>query len=374
MRPTSKTFHIADCSEYVFERYVALGAYSPKGLYGERSPELYFAGIGGVASKGGYNCALEAYHRHKYYGGDDFLECFGGGNLDHAALAELRHLGNIIDNPVGNTVLLSEVECGDLAALVDGDAVTVNGRSGVLAGRWTVVCSNKDVLHGVPLSQLQDQNGVACDAAPAVGTALLMLTGQANKSIPVVLEDAEFVRILYDDRPRRRYRHTIALGDDFHKLALVGRALSSGAFGNLTGVGEVSMVQHLFQMHNIQQRMVPKITAVMSKFMGRPILVFPASNLQRWDTVGIASGHHSDLEQLQRLDHRGDVVPGEYAVPHMYRHVEESHSGVEQTMAREIAVQSQDLRCVPSPLLIACSPFHTQQLQCEYVCVWLYPR
>ena len=139
----------------------------------------------------------------------------------------------------------------------------------------------------------------------------------------------------------RAFEHCIKLGDDFHKLSLVDRAASFGAFGGARGVGVHSHLQLLYSRHNIHTKKASTLQAVKRDYMGKTVKKPPAPMETRWATIALASIDF--LDELENESENPDFE-GCYATPHMWKHVTDVTKNLVHEMATDIATLSMDLR------------------------------
>ena len=137
------------------------------------------------------------------------------------------------------------------------------------------------------------------------------------------------------------FKHCIKLGDDFHKLSLVDRAASFGAFGGARGVKVHSHLQLLYSRHSIHTKKASTLQAAKRNFMGRTVKKPPAPMETRWATIALASIDFLDELEMESENPRYE---GCYATPHMWKHVVDTTKNLVHDMAEDITSLSMDPR------------------------------
>jgi hypothetical protein len=122
---------------------------------------------------------------------------------------------------------------------------------------------------------------------------------------------------------QRAFEVCIKLGDDFHKLSLVDRAASNGAFGSNRGIGVHSHLQLLYDRHNIHTKKSSALAALKRDFMHKHLKKPPAPMDTRWATIGLAAIDFLDELEIESENPRWE---GCYATPDMWKFVADTQA------------------------------------------------
>jgi len=137
----------------------------------------------------------------------------------------------------------------------------------------------------------------------------------------------------------------VALGDDFHKTALVMKHLTKGSFGTDHKIGAFHHVQTLHNLWYVIEKDSSNLMALMNKWAGHEIKKRPKEpQPQRWNTIGACSDDLFDLKKEPRHGH-----PGQYVVPDFFKFLATKHpasSGYLHSLCCDIALHSMDERII----------------------------